>query len=79
MLTSRISNSMSIGSGKKEWPSSGEVWLTNGKPPHPDRPFRTPAIAETYRRILAEAEAAGGDRVKQIEAARSAYYKGFVA
>ncbi len=62
-----------------EWPSSGEVWLVNGRPPHPDKPFRTPAIAETYRRILAEAEAAGGDRVRQIEAARHAYYKGFVA
>ena len=62
-----------------EWPSSGEVWLVNGKAPHPDKPFRTPAIAETYKRILAEAEAAGGDRVAQIEAARHAFYKGFVA
>ncbi len=62
-----------------EWPSSGEVWLANGKAPHPDKPFRTPAIAEMYKRILAEAEAAGGDRVRQIEAARNAYYKGFVA
>ena len=62
-----------------EWPSSGAVWLVNGKPPHPDKPFRTPAIAETYRRILAEAEAAGGDRTRQIEAARHAFYKGFVA
>jgi len=64
---------------QREWPSSGDIWLANGKTPHPDRPFRTPAIAETYRRILAEAEAAGGDRVRQIEAARRAYYKGFVA
>jgi gamma-glutamyltranspeptidase / glutathione hydrolase len=62
-----------------EWPSSGEVWLVNGKPPHPDKPFRTPAIAETYRRILSEAEAAGEDRVRQIEAARHAFYNGFVA
>ncbi|HMK81846.1 MAG TPA: gamma-glutamyltransferase family protein [Xanthobacteraceae bacterium] len=62
-----------------EWTSSGAVWLVNGKAPHPDKPFRTPAIAETYRRILAEAEAAGRDRVRQIEAARQAYYKGFVA
>ena len=62
-----------------EWPSSGAVWLVNGKPPHPDKPFRTPAIAETYRRILAEAEAAGGDRIRQIEAARHAFYQGFVA
>jgi gamma-glutamyltranspeptidase/glutathione hydrolase len=64
---------------KTEWPSSGEVWLANGKAPHPNRPFRTPAIAETYKRILAEAEAAGSDRIRQIEAARRAFYKGFVA
>ena len=62
-----------------EWKSSGEVWLANGKAPHPDKPFRTPAIAETYKRILSEAEAAGSDRVRQIEAARHSYYKGFVA
>ena len=64
---------------QKEWPSSGEVWLVNGRPPHPDKPFRTPVIAETYRRILDEAEAAGSDRVEQIEAARHAFYTGFVA
>ena len=64
---------------KTEWPSSGEIWLANGKAPHPDKAFRTPAIAETYRRILAEAEAAGGDRIAQIEAARRAFYRGFVA
>ena len=64
---------------KTEWPSSGDVWLANGKAPHPEKPFRTPAIAETYKRILAEAEAAGGNRIVQIEAARRAFYKGFVA
>jgi gamma-glutamyltranspeptidase/glutathione hydrolase len=63
----------------KEWVSSGEVWLTDGRPPHPEKPFSTPAIAATYSRILAEAEAAGGDRVRQIEAARRAFYRGFVA
>ncbi|MBV8835865.1 MAG: gamma-glutamyltransferase family protein [Alphaproteobacteria bacterium] len=62
-----------------EWKSSGDVWLVNGKAPHPDKPFRTPAIAATYRRILSEAEAVGDERVRQIEAARHSYYKGFVA
>ena len=61
---------------KTEWPSSGEVWLANGKAPHPDKPFRTPAIAAMYKRILAEAEAAGGDRVRQIEAARTRVLQG---
>lgn len=64
---------------QSEWPSSAEVWLTNGKAPNPNKPFHNPAIAGTYKRILTEAEAAGGDRVRQIEAARHAFYKGFVA
>jgi gamma-glutamyltranspeptidase / glutathione hydrolase len=64
---------------KTEWPSSGEVWLTNGKAPNPNKPFHTPAIAAMYRRIVAEAEGAGADRIAQIEAARRAFYKGFVA
>ncbi|WP_426958673.1 gamma-glutamyltransferase family protein [Muricoccus radiodurans] len=62
-----------------EWPSSAEVWLPGGEVPRPRALHRTPAIAATYRRIVAEAEAAGGDRVGQIEAARNAFYRGFVA
>lgn len=38
-----------------------------------------PAQAATYRRLVAEAEAAGGSREHQIEAARRAWYEGFVA
>ena len=38
-----------------------------------------PALAETWKRILREAEAQGGNREAQIEAARDAFYKGFVA
>jgi gamma-glutamyltranspeptidase/glutathione hydrolase len=36
-------------------------------------------MAATYRRIVKEAEAAGSDRAMQIERARDAYYRGFVA
>ncbi len=61
-----------------EWPSSAEVWLPGGEVPRPRARLRTPAIAAVYRRILAEAEAAGGDREAQIEAARNAFYRGFV-
>jgi gamma-glutamyltranspeptidase / glutathione hydrolase len=64
---------------RTEWPTSGDVWLRNGRPPHPEKPFATPAIADTYKRILAEAEAASGDRVRQIEAARRTFRQGFVA
>ena len=62
-----------------EWPSSAAVWLPAGKPPAPGALFTTPAVARTYKRILAEAKAAGGDRERQIEAARNAFYRGFVA
>ncbi|WP_376097579.1 gamma-glutamyltransferase family protein [Roseomonas sp. CCTCC AB2023176] len=62
-----------------DWPSSGEVWLPGGEVPRPRSLHRVPGIAATYRRILDEAEAAGGDRERQIEAARNAFYRGFVA
>ncbi|HLH48493.1 MAG TPA: gamma-glutamyltransferase family protein [Roseiarcus sp.] len=64
---------------KAEWPSSAAVWLPNGEPPKPGTLHRTPSTANTYRRILAEAKAAGGGRERQIEAARDAFYRGFVA
>lgn len=62
-----------------EWPTSAAVWLPGGDVPRPKSALRTPAIAATYRRIVAEAEAAGSGREKQIERARDAYYRGFVA
>jgi len=62
-----------------QWPSSAAVWLPGGEVPRPNSRLRTPAIAETYRRVLREAEAAGGGREAQIEAARGAFYRGFVA
>jgi gamma-glutamyltranspeptidase/glutathione hydrolase len=62
-----------------EWPSSAKVWLPGGQPPRPGKIFATPGMAQTYRRILDQAKAAGTDRIAQIEAARSAFYKGFVA
>ncbi|WP_439497304.1 gamma-glutamyltransferase family protein [Bosea sp. (in: a-proteobacteria)] len=62
-----------------EWPSSGAVYLPGGKVPKGKELFRNKAAAETYKRILAEAEAAGGSREKQIQAAYDSWYKGFVA
>ncbi|MBV9289854.1 MAG: gamma-glutamyltransferase, partial [Hyphomicrobiales bacterium] len=49
------------------------------QPPKPRTLFATQTVADTYKRILAEAKAAGGDRDRQIEAARGAFYCGFVA
>src|SRR6201986_4182608 len=61
------------------WPSSAEGYLPGGRVPAPGSRFANRALAATYQRILAEAEAATQDRDEQIEAARRAYYEGFVA
>jgi gamma-glutamyltranspeptidase / glutathione hydrolase len=63
---------------RAHWPTSAEVYLGNGVPGAGQR-FVNPALAETYSRIVAEAEAAGPGREAQIEAARRAFYEGFVA
>ena len=60
-----------------EWPTSAAIWLPNGEVPRPRTLHRCPAIAATYRRLLKEA--AGADRVREIEKARHVYYRGFVA
>ena len=62
-----------------EWPTSAEAWLPHGEVPRPRSLLRTPSIAATYRRIVAEAVAGGASREAQIEAAREAFYRGFVA
>ncbi|KQB97718.1 gamma-glutamyltransferase [Loktanella sp. 1ANDIMAR09] len=63
---------------RDEWPTSYETWLPGGKAPAPESLFCNPALADTYDRILTEAEAASG-REAQIHAARRAFYQGFVA
>lgn len=64
---------------ERHWPTSAAVWLPHGDVPAPGTLFRCPALAATYRRILETAEAAGGDRDRQIEAARATFQGGFVA
>jgi len=62
-----------------EWTTSAATYLDRGAPPAPWSRLRLTGLAETYRRVLAEAEAAGPDRDEQIEAAHRAWYGGFVA
>ncbi|MBM3515556.1 MAG: gamma-glutamyltransferase family protein, partial [Alphaproteobacteria bacterium] len=62
-----------------EWKSSGAVWLANGEPPAAGSYHKNPSLAATYRRLIKEGQAGGGDRVKQIEGARKAWSDGFVA
>jgi gamma-glutamyltranspeptidase / glutathione hydrolase len=63
----------------EEWTSSAKLWLARGRPPAPGTRLRNPLLATTYRRILAAAEARSRDREEQIEAARDAFLRGFVA
>ncbi len=63
---------------EKEWPTSHETWLPGGSVPEPLSNFKNPVLAETWKRIVAEAEAKR-DREEQIQAARDAFYRGFVA
>ena len=53
----------------REWPASAELYLPA---PTPGSTFRNPALAATWRRLLAES---GGT----VDGARRVYYEGFVA
>jgi gamma-glutamyltranspeptidase / glutathione hydrolase len=64
---------------RKHWPTSAAVYLPNNKVPETGALFANKTLAETYTRVLREAEAAGGDRIKQIEAARKTWGEGFIA
>lgn len=61
-----------------EWPTSQAVWLPGGRAPAAGRLFANPALADCWDRLLREAEGAGS-RSARIEAARRAFYQGFVA
>ncbi len=63
----------------EHWPTSAAVYLPGGNVPAPGTLFRNTAHAETYQRILNEAEAGGGGREAEIERARRAWSQGFVA
>jgi gamma-glutamyltranspeptidase/glutathione hydrolase len=63
----------------EHWPTSAAVYLPGGKVPAPGTLFRNTAHAETYQRILKEAEAGGGSREAEIDRARKAWSQGFVA
>jgi len=64
---------------REHWPTSAAVYLPGGKVPAPGTLFVNKGLADTYTRILQEAESAGGDRNQQIERARKSWSQGFVA
>jgi len=62
---------------EQEWTTSAALWLPNGNVPAPGALFANPTLAATYTRLCREA--VGPSREARIEAARDAWYKGFVA
>ena len=62
---------------RPEWKSSAAVYLPGGAVPGPRTLFARPALADTWERLCREA--AGATREARIDAARRAWYQGFVA
>ncbi len=63
---------------RKEWPTSFATWLPGGSAPEAHSNVRNPVLADCWKRILKEASVKS-DRQEQIELARHAFYRGFVA
>jgi len=59
------------------WPGTAATWLPDGRIPGPGEIVRLPALAATWRRLLDAAT--GPSREARIDAARDAWYRGFVA
>lgn len=64
---------------REEWPSSGAVYLPRDDVPAAGALFTNKDLAHTYLRLRDEGLAAGANREDQIQAARRAFYRGFVA
>ena len=62
---------------QQHWPSSAKVWMPGGNPPSKGGLFANPDLAATWRRIVELAQ--GATREARIDAARDAFYRGFVA
>ena len=61
----------------EHWPTSAKIYLPGGAPPAVGSRFTNHALADTYQRICDAAVGVGRER--GIAAARSAFYRGFVA
>ena len=64
---------------REEWTTSAESYLPGGELPRAGELFRNRALAETYRRVVTESERAASTREGRIDAARDAFYRGWIA
>jgi gamma-glutamyltranspeptidase/glutathione hydrolase len=81
LLTPTVANVLSRGREfmVEHWPTSARAYGIEHGVPEAGTLYRLPQQADTYERVIREAEAAGSDREEQVEAARKAWYEGFVA
>ena len=63
-----------------KWPSSGRVYLPDGKVPLPGIVLKNPALANFFKRLL-DAESAAKNRGREagLDAARDRFYRGDIA
>ena len=64
---------------RSAWHTSAATYLINGEPPEVGTLHSNPVLAETYARLLREAESQGGSRENVVEAGRRVFYEGFIA
>ena len=64
---------------RDEWPTSAATYLPGGAVPAAGARFRNPVLAQTYARVVDEAESSATGRQEQLAAARDCFYRGFVA
>jgi gamma-glutamyltranspeptidase / glutathione hydrolase len=64
---------------RSDWRGSAAIYLPGDKVPMPGDLLSNRPLAATYRRLIEESKAGGGERERRIEAARKAFYEGFVA
>src|SRR5271166_4481895 len=63
-----------------KWPSSGRVYLPDGKVPQPGSVLKNPALANFFKRVLdAESSAKNRGREAGLDAARERFYRGDIA
>lgn len=63
---------------ENEWTSSAEIYLPGGRSVAPGGLLTNRPLADTWERLVREAEAAGPGRETQIDAARRIWREGFV-
>lgn len=80
-MLARVANTIREQAGffESEWPTSYATWARGGRLPEARELFVNEALANTYQRLVDEAETGAGGREAEIDRARDGFYRGFVA